>query len=134
MGIITMYIYGIHTKAKRAAARLTYVAFIVCLLALAVTAVPLYVTSQRLGKEAEAKACLENLISPAVEASSWRTRVIVTRSVSEGNKATLVASVTIAGPPPFPDLDEVDTSTLAERCPDIQELEIAFLPAMFYEL
>jgi uncharacterized membrane protein len=131
-GIFTLYAYGIHRKAKRKSARLPGCAFVICCVMLGVVAVPLYFTSARLGAEADAKACLENYIGPKVEAQGWRTQVVVTRANNEGT--SLEAQITVAGPPPFPDLNEVDTTALQQACPTVTVLEVNFLPAHFVEL
>ena len=140
MGIVTMYIYGIHNKAKRQAARQIRVAFLVCLGALGITAVPLYFTSQRLAAESEAKICIENLLTPVVEEAGWRMKVVVTRAVSNDDsirETVLSASVTVVGPPPFPDFENnVDDlgALITESCPDVKEFELTYAPALFYEL
>ena len=138
MGIVTMYLYGIHNKSKRHAARLNWVAFLIVLAALGITAVPLYFTSQRIAAEAEAKICIENLLNPFVEEAGWRMKVVITRSISSDDslrETILSAAVTVVGPPPFPDFDDVDMGALiTESCPNVQELELTYAPALFYEL
>jgi len=137
MGIVTMYIYGINSKARRHGARLTRVAFLVCFAALCLTAIPLYFTSQRLAAEADGKTCIENLLGPIVEEEGWRMKVVVTRAISgeDSPKYTAVsATVAIVGPPPFPDFDTDIKAEVTEACPDVKEFELTFAPALFFEL
>jgi len=137
MGIVTMYVYGIHTTARRHGARLTRAAFLVCVAALCLTAIPLYFTSQRLAAEADAKTCIENLLGPIVEEEGWRMKVVVTRAISgeDSPKYTAVsATVAIVGPPPFPDFDTDIGDVVAEACPDVNEFELTYVPALFFEL
>mmetsp|Transcript_39285 Transcript_39285/g.94992 ORF Transcript_39285/g.94992 Transcript_39285/m.94992 type:complete len:400 (+) Transcript_39285:133-1332(+) len=137
MGIVTMYVYGIHTTARRHGARLTRAAFLVCVAALCLTAIPLYFTSQRLAAEADGKTCIENLLGPIVEEQGWRMKVVVTRAISAEDSiknTVLSAAVTIVGPPPFPDFDTDIGDVVAEACPDVNEFELTYVPALFFEL
>lgn len=130
MGIFTMYLYKINLKSKKHAARLTRVAFLVCAAALGVVAVPLYFSSQRLSAEADAKACLEDFVNEWGEPRGWRADVVVARAKGD----QLWASVTIIGPPPFPDIDDLNGAQVSEACPKVTAVEVGFVPVKFIEL
>jgi uncharacterized membrane protein len=80
MGIITMYMYGIHKKSRRSGARYLVTAFIICFAALALVAVPLYFSSQRLGEEANARVCLEDYINGVGSQYGWKVRVVIAKA------------------------------------------------------
>ncbi|KAL3908915.1 MAG: hypothetical protein SGARI_002845 [Bacillariaceae sp.] len=130
MGIITMYVYGVHQLGNKKAAKYRATVFLVVLLALGFTAVPLYFSSKRLGEEANAKKCLEDYINFWGAEKGWRAQVVVARSVG----TRLEASATIIGPPPFPELDDLTGEGVQEVCPTVNVVEVSFFPAKHIEL
>jgi uncharacterized membrane protein len=130
MGILTMYVYGVHKMGNKKAAKYRTTIFLIVVVALGVVAIPLYYTSQRLGQEAEAKQCIEDYINIWGEAKGWRSYVVVTRTVG----SNLEASATIIGEPPFPDLNDLDGSGVGAACDMVDAVEVSFFPAKNIEL
>ncbi|KAL3906466.1 MAG: hypothetical protein SGILL_009258, partial [Bacillariaceae sp.] len=130
MGIITMYAYGVQHMGNQKAAKYRITVFLVVLVALGFTAVPLYFSSLRLTEEANAKACLEDYINFWGEERGWRAQVVVARTVG----SRLEASATIIGPPPFPELEDLTGESVQAACPTVDVVEVSFFPAKSIEL
>jgi uncharacterized membrane protein len=129
-GIVTMYCYGIHKMSKSEHAKYRVTVFLVVFALLGLVAVPLYFSSARLSSESTAQVCLEDFINEWGEPMGWKARIVVTRT--EGS--SLAAQVTIVGPPPFPNLDDLNGEQVAKACPTVDVVEVGFFPAQFIEL
>lgn len=129
-GIITMYSYGIHKLGLERKAHYTTTVFLVVFVLLGLTAIPLYFSSRRLSQESTAQTCLTDLVNTWGQPQGWRAEVVIVRT--EGSD--LSASVTIVGPPPFPELTDLPGDRVAEACPTVNVVEVGFFPAQVYEL
>jgi uncharacterized membrane protein len=131
MGIVTLYVFGLHKQAKQHNAKRTGFIFLVCLVTLGLIAVPLYYTSQRLAIEADAKACLEDYADEKAVTVGWQVQIVLATS-SQGR---LSATVSLLGPLPFPtDLIDISAEGIAQACPMVDAIQISYIPTKFIDL
>jgi uncharacterized membrane protein len=124
MGILTMYLYGVHRMATRPRAKYTGTVFFVMLVCLALISVPLYFSSQRLAEERKAETCLTDAVNEWAEPQGWTTYTAVVRT----SGTNLEGSVVITGAPPFPTEGGLDANYIDSACPTVELVSISFVP------
>ena len=129
LGVIVMYFYRVHlmvgSRDRKPVKPLTVVLVLVALLAL--VAVPLGFTSQRIRDMNRIENCLEASAHEWADPQGWKVSFVI----ATGSPNDYSAKVFVTGTPPFPTKNDFPED--ASAC-GVEIIEIAFVPIRSIEL